>query len=273
MPDAADTVSLSRADGGVSPTLDALRARFPAAALARGEGGHWSPDLALPASLWEAFGSGDDVAAEGFAIACAARGAGLARSGEDAARPWLWVQDATSLRRSGRPFVHGLPAALRPGLVHVAARRAADALWAMEEGVRCAGIAFVIGELAEDPRPLDFTATRRLVLASEAHGVPLLLVRKDGAATLSAARLRWRIAAAPSLAHAWNERAPGMPTCAAELFRARALRPGTFRLAHGIGGDDRAPGDAGDRDGARHRFDLVPELRDRPLDADRLAAR
>ncbi len=182
------------------------------------------------------------------------------------AKPWLWVQDRASIRRSGRPYLHGLSPHLRSQLVHIAAPRPVDALWAMEEGVRCRALSFVIGELAEDPKPLDFTATRRLVLASEASGVPLILVRKDGHANLSAARMRWRAAAAPSLAHRWNERAPGAPTCRAELFRARGLRPGAFHLGYGIGGDDaeRAawPGD---------RLDLVPELRDRPLDADRLA--
>ncbi len=243
-----------------SPTLDRLCATFPAAALARGEGGNWSPDLALPASLWEVHGSIDDAAADALALAFAAR---LATAGD--AAPWLWVQDMGSIRRAGRPYLHGLPARLRGTCIHIVARRPVDALWAMEEAVRCAGLAFVIGELAEDPKALDFTATRRLVLASEASGVPLLLLRKNGGANLSAARLRWRVEAAPGLTHRWNARAPGAPVCAAELFRARGLRPGRFVLAHGIGGDERG------RAPARDRLDLVPELRDRPLDTDRLA--
>lgn len=246
----------------VSPTLDQLCATFPAANLARGEGGDWSPELALPPSLWEMFGSGDDVAAEALALASAARLAGEGIS----SKPWLWVQDHASIRRSGRLYLHGLPPQLRGNVIHIAASRPVDALWAMEEGVRCSALSFVIGELAEDPKALDFTATRRLVLASEASGVPLLLVRKDGVANLSAARLRWRVSSAPSLAHRWNERAPGAPTCLAELFRGRGLRPGQFRLSHGIGGDERDPA------APRNRLDLVPELRDRPLDEDRLAA-
>ena len=246
----------------VLPTIERLRAAFPAGALASGDGGDWSPDLALPASLWEIFGSGDDVSAEAFALACARTLSGDSAPG----KPWLWVQDRASIRRSGRPYLHGLSPRLRSQLVHIAAPRPVDALWAMEEGVRCRALSFVIGELAQDPKSLDFTATRRLVLASEASGVPLILVRKDGHANLSAARMRWRATAGPSLAHRWNARAPGAPTCRAELFRARGLRPGAFHLGYGIGGDDAGrtawPGD---------RVDLVPELRDRPLDADRLA--
>ena len=53
-------------------------------------------------------------------------------------------------------------------LIHVEARDARDALWAMEEGLRCAGaVGAVIGELWGDPAALDFTATRRLAVAAE----------------------------------------------------------------------------------------------------------
>ncbi len=59
----------------------------------------------------------------------------------------------------------------------------------------------VIGELWGDPAALDFTATRRLAVASERCGVPCWLVRLGGHANLSGARMRWRIASAPSLAN------------------------------------------------------------------------
>ena len=232
-----------------------------ATSLQRGEGGVWSPALDLPASLWEMFGSGNDVAAEAVAIS-AARSLSSDRTGT---RPWLWVQDRPSIRRTGRPYLHGLPQALRASLIHVAAARPVDALWAMEEGVRCGALSFVIGELADDPQALDFTATRRLVLASEASGVPLILVRNNGSPNLSAARLRWRVAAAPSLVHRWNERAPGEPTWQAELFRARGFRPGSFRLRFGSERDEQGSATA------RDRLDLVPEPGDRPLDEDRRA--
>ena len=61
----------------------------------------------------------------------------------------------------------------------------------------------MIGEIAGNPRALDFTASRRLTLAAEQHGVPLWLVRLDAARDLVSARMRWEVRrgafAAPAL--------------------------------------------------------------------------
>jgi protein ImuA len=248
----------------VIPSTGSTSALQLADVLGGGERGDWSPGLALPPSLWELFGSGSDVAAEAMALAVSTGLAGRRAASE----PWLWVQDRQSIRRSGYPYLHGLPPALRGSLIHVTASRPVDTLWAMEEGVKCGALSFVIGEITDDPKALDFTATRRLVLASEASGVPLLLIRKNGAANLSAARLRWRVEAAPSLVHRWNERAPGQATCRAELFRARGLRPATFHLMYGIGGDEHKTAETA----ADHHLDLVPQTGDRSLDEGRRAA-
>ena len=82
----------------------------------------------------------------------------------------------------------------------------------------------MIGELWGDPAALDFTATRRLAVAAERSGVPCWLVRLGGTANLSGARMRWRIASAPSLPNPFDPRAPGAPAWDAELFRARGMR-------------------------------------------------
>ena len=145
-------------------------------------------------------------------------------------RPWLWVQDPAALRLSGRPYRPGLPQALRHRLLHVAAASPEDALFALEEGLRCRDLAFVIGELAGNPKALSFTASRRLSLVAEQHGVPLWLVRLDAAHDLSSARMRWEVHAAPSLPPRWNAAAPGAPAWHAELFRARAHPPGEWIL-------------------------------------------
>jgi protein ImuA len=222
----------------------------------------WSPQLELPRSLWEIFSSADDAAGEALALAFArTHRRHIDQDGIDQDGAWLWVQDASSIRRGGRPYLHGLPAEQRSNLIHVAARNAADALWAMEEGVRCGALSFVIGEIAGDPKALDFTASRRLVLAAERHGVPLYLVRREGYANLSAARLRWRVRPAPSSEQSWNATAPGLPRVSAELFRGRGVRPGLFTLTHGIGGQEGYGHEPG------HRLDLVPELRDRSLES------
>ena len=145
-------------------------------------------------------------------------------------RPWLWVQDKAALRLSGRPYRPGLPRELRHRLIYVAAKSPEDALFALEEGLRCRDLAFVIGELAGNPRALSFTASRRLSLAAEKHGVPLWLVRLDAQRDLGSARMRWAARAAPSAPPRWNGQAPGAPAWRAELFRARGHPPGEWVL-------------------------------------------
>jgi protein ImuA len=183
--------------------------------------------------------------AEVFAAAGEASGAGLALAlardalqgevpepGHDASdqRAWLWVQDKAALRLSGRPYRPGLPPYLRHRLIHVAANTPEDALFALEEGLRCRDLAFVVGEIAGNPRALDFTASRRLSLAAEKHGTALWLVRLDARADLGSARMRWRTAAAPSPPPQWNPQAPGWPSWSAELFRAHTFQPGHWTL-------------------------------------------
>lgn len=145
----------------------------------------------------------------------------------------LWVQTREAVRLTGRPYFPGLPRELRHRVVHVLAAKPEDALFAIEEGLRCRDIAFVLGEMGGNPRALDFTASRRLTLAAERHDVALYLVRHDAVRDLSSARMRWLVRAAASAAPAWNAQAPGIPTWHAELFRARAHRPGEWILRGG----------------------------------------
>lgn len=146
-------------------------------------------------------------------------------------RPILWVQERMAILEGGRVHPAGLGAhAAR--LIHVEARDAKSALWAMEEGLRCPALSAVVGELWGDPAALDFTATRRLAVAAEAHGVAAYLVRLGGRPNLSGARLRWRLASAPSAPHPFDPKAPGAPRWDAELFRARGQPPGRWRVGH-----------------------------------------
>jgi protein ImuA len=144
-------------------------------------------------------------------------------------KPLLWIQDRMAILESGRIHPPGLAT---QDLIHVEARDARDALWAMEEGVRCACLSAVIGEIWGDPRALDFTATRRLAVAAERSCTPCWLVRLGGTANLSGARMRWRIGSSPSLANPFDPRASGPPTWDAELFRARGFPPGRWSVAH-----------------------------------------
>jgi len=150
----------------------------------------------------------------------------------DAAKPVLWVQERMAILEAGRIYPPGLR---RADILHVEARDARAALWAMEEGVRCSGLSAVIGEIWGDPAALDFTATRRLAVAAERSGVACWLVRLGGRANLSGARMRWRVASRPSLANPLDPRAPGAAAWDAELFRARGMPPGRWSIAHEAG--------------------------------------
>ncbi|MFO6447169.1 recA-like protein [Erythrobacter sp. NE805] len=192
----------------------------------------WRPGLAVQPFHSEIFAPATQASGAGLALALArdALAAGGEGQGEDT-RQVLWVQDKAAIRLGGRPCLAGLPPAWRHRLIHVAASTPEDALFALEEGVRCRDLACVIGEIAGNPRALSFTASRRLSLAAERHGVRLWLVRLDAQADLSSARMRWRVAAAPSPPPRWNAAAPGTATWHAELFRARAHAPGEWMLS------------------------------------------
>ena len=143
-------------------------------------------------------------------------------------KPVLWIQDRMAVREAGRVHPAGLGGL---GLIHVEARDGRDALWAMEEGLRCSALSAVIGELWGDPAALDFTATRRLAVAAERTGVSCWLVRLGGTANLSGAQMRWRVGSVPSLPHAFDHKAPGAPAWDAELFRARGFVPERWSVA------------------------------------------
>ncbi len=194
----------------------------------------WRPGLAVHPFHSEIFAPATEASGAGLALALARDALAAARQGEDA-RHVLWVQDRKAIQLGGRPCVAGLPPDLRHRLIHVAARTPEDALFALEEGLKCRDLACVIGEIAGNPRALTFTASRRLSLTAERHGVRLWLVRLDAEPDLSSARMRWRARAAPSPAPRWHPSAPGTATWRAELFRARAHAPGAWMLSDDTG--------------------------------------
>lgn len=172
------------------------------------------------------------------------------------AAPILWVQERMAILESGRVYPPGLIGS--ENLIHVEARDARSALWAMEEGLRCPALSVVIGELWGDPASLDFTATRRLAVASERSNVACWLVRLGGAANLSGARMRWRIASAPSSPNRLDPIAPGSAVWDAELFRARGQQPGRWTFT------DEGPAKSVTAGPAR-AFDLAAESCDRTV--------
>jgi protein ImuA len=189
----------------------------------------WRPGLAMQPLHSEIFAPSIEASGAGLALALA-RDALAGVTGEDT-RHVLWVQDRKAMQRGGRPCLAGLPPDWRHRLIHVAAATPEDALFALEEGLKCRDLACVIGEIAGNPRALSFTASRRLSLTAECHGVRLWLVRLDAEPDLSSARMRWQVRAAPSPPSRWNAAAPGTAVWHAELFRARAHAPGEWMLS------------------------------------------
>ena len=194
-------------------------------------------DASLPptglevAALHEAAaaGPGDGAAAAGFCLALLARlrasCCGVRRLDE---RPVLWCQHRLAGTEAGRLYGPGLGRfGLTPGdLIIVDGRRDRDVLWAMEEGVCSRAVAAVVGEVSSP----SFTATRRLSLASAEAGVPCLIIPTSEPGTASAARTRWRIAAAPSTPAAYDARAPGHSSWHIALTRCRSGRPGEWTV-------------------------------------------
>ena len=185
----------------------------------------WRPgglDTALPAEglmpggLHEAAGAapGDGPAAAAFLAALLARR-------RDGRRAVLVCQSRTS--PFGRLYGPGWrDLGLEPAdLLLLSARRDRDIAWAMEEGLRSASLAAVLGEVES----LDFTLSRRLALAARESLTPALLLRRDGLGPASAAFSRWRVAALAGRADPFDEAAPGLPRWRLDLLRCRGGRP------------------------------------------------
>ncbi|MHA7818181.1 MAG: ImuA family protein [Erythrobacter sp.] len=223
--------------GGAVPCLSAKEI----ATIFKARETRWRPGLADQPLHSEIFARASDASGAGLALALACDALEQAARADDPLaeledrRQVLWVQDRRAVQLSGRPYRHGLPRDWQDRLIHVEAAKPEDALFALEEGLRCRDLVCVIGEIVGNPRAFDFTASRRLSLAAEKHGVALWLVRLEAEADLSSARMRWRVEAAPSDSPRWNAQAPGPSAWKVELFRARSHAPGRWILSNGTG--------------------------------------
>lgn len=129
----------------------------------------------------------DFGAACGFTLALATLAA--RRGGET-----LFIQTDYARLEGGAIYGPGLDLFGLPSrrLLVLRARRAVDALFAMEEALKCRAVASVIAELPDDSA--DLTATRRLSIAARDHRGLGLLLRHRSSAMPSAAMTRWSIA-------------------------------------------------------------------------------
>ena len=101
-----------------------------------------------------------------------------------------------------------------------------DILWSMEEALKCAGLAAVIGEIPD----ISFTNSRRFQLAVEQSGVTGFILR-SGPRNLNpnSCIARWKIKSLPGFS---EEGLPGLshPRWQVDLQKIRNGRPGTWQV-------------------------------------------
>ncbi|MBP2232176.1 protein ImuA [Azospirillum agricola] len=182
------------------------------------------PEGGLPLGCLHALAGEESGAGTAFAAALLARLA-------TARAPALWIVRGRDLHAAGLA-AYGLTP---DRLIAVRAVERRDALWAMEEALRCSALSVVLGEVGA----LDLTESRRLQLAAESSGVTGVLL--DGASrkarqgeAASAAVTRWRLAPAPS--RPGDEPGVGAPRWRVALERCRGGRPGAWILEWTDGG-------------------------------------
>ena len=159
-------------------------------------------------------------AAAGFALA-------LAALAQERAKETLWIATDFGSLETGALYGPGLDqlglATERLLIARVA--RPVDALFAMEEALKCRALSAVIAELGEAP---DLTATRRLSLAAKDHGGFGLILQHGASDAPSAARTRWQVMSAPSMPDEFG--GLGSTAFSLELIRNRRGPCGTWTL-------------------------------------------
>jgi len=104
----------------------------------------------------------------------------------------LWVRQDAAAIEAGALYAPGLAAFdMDPGrLILAHLRTPLDVLRAGLEGARCPALGAVI---IETTAAVDFTASRRLKLAAEKSGVPVVLIQHADVRTPTAASVRWHV--------------------------------------------------------------------------------
>ena len=173
---------------------------------------------AAPAPLTEIMPAspGDHAAALGFALSWAVAAA------KDAVI--FWAAPERDFFEDGLPDAEGLGqfGVSLDRLLMARANCQMDALWAAEEALKTPETV-VICAISASKKPLNLTATRRLLLTAERHRTRCILLRLD-AAGASAAWSRWRISAAPSAWRRARTRRARLQ-CALAAQPRRAFRP------------------------------------------------
>ncbi len=191
------------------------------------DAGTWRAPAALDAAACHELkpssnAAGSYASALAFALGLARRRQDRARRQTAASPPRiLWCTTQAASGETGRLYGPGLA---RFGLdascfIIVETARAAEALWAMEEGLKSGAVSLVIGCLDE----AALTPARRLSLAAQERATPCLLITNARTPAAAATATRWRIGPEPSAPHPFDPRAPGPLRWGISLERCRGL--------------------------------------------------
>ena len=136
--------------------------------------------------------------------------------------PCLWISKD---RRLFPPGMDGFD--VEPDrMIFIDVRTEKEVLWAMEEALKCEGLAAVVAEVRE----ISFAQSRRLQLAVESSRVTGFLLRNDlrklGTTTCVA---RWQVTPLPSVLED-GLLGVGYPRWQVDLLRVRNGSPGSWRL-------------------------------------------
>jgi protein ImuA len=142
----------------------------------------------ITASTWRDLG-----AAIGFVLALAARAHDR--------RETLWIQTGFATHESGNLYGPGIEMFGLPSQAFLVLRvpRPIDAMWAMEEALRCRALSSVICELPDDGVLADLTTTQRLTIAARECDLFGFLLRHRSSPLTSSTETRWRISTASSV--------------------------------------------------------------------------
>ena len=111
-------------------------------------------------------------------------------------------------------------------IIFIDLKNETDVQWAMEEALKCDGLAAVVAEMSE----LSFTASRRLQLAVEQSRVTGFVLRRNPRnLTTTACVTRWQITSLPSLGENGMP-GVGFPRWNVELLKVRNGKPGSWEV-------------------------------------------
>jgi protein ImuA len=111
-------------------------------------------------------------------------------------------------------------------IIFIDLQKEKDVAWAMEEALKCEGLAAVVGEMQD----ISFTASRRLQLAVEQSRVTGFILRRNPRNLTTACLARWKITSIASGLHDDDMPGVGFPCWNVELVKIRYGKPGTWKI-------------------------------------------